>query len=187
MGIGAAAAMARPQGQVLSSPGPLLVAEEGEGERLNGEGADGDQEADEDDEGTTKISMDRLSLMIQFNMRGSLTSLDGLRGAAGGSRRDLRGPEQVSPSGTRPGMSYAALIEPTRCLPPQQSTRVDGGQLPRRPGQRVSDRPPQVRARDQPPAEHPALVQPPAHEPCALHKGRVRRVQEVASPRFARL
>ncbi|XP_026284124.1 uncharacterized protein LOC113210370 isoform X1 [Frankliniella occidentalis] len=71
--------------------------EEGEGDRLNGDG-DADGDADDEEEGPiTKMSLERLSLMIQFNMRGSVTSLDGLRGAAGGtsvSRPDLRSSRQ---------------------------------------------------------------------------------------------
>lgn len=72
--------------------------EDAEADRLNGEGGDGDGDDDEDIV-TTKVSMERLSLLIQFNMRGSVSSLDGLRGAAGAgatstSRPDLRGSRQ---------------------------------------------------------------------------------------------
>lgn len=80
----------------------MASTEDGEVDRLNGGAGDDDAEADDEDENNTKMSIERLSLMVQFNMRGSMTSLDGLRSAAGGtsaSRTDLRG--------SRPSMEYA--------------------------------------------------------------------------------
>ncbi|XP_034239545.1 uncharacterized protein LOC117644314 [Thrips palmi] len=126
--------------------------EDGEVDRLNGGAGDDDAEADEEEENNTKMSIERLSLMIQFNMRGSLTSLDGLRSAAGGtsaSRTDLRGSRpsmdrRGSALDYRPGRGSVSridlrksAIEINHLQAVQATLRSSNPQLPNAPSTKV--------------------------------------------------